>query len=248
MIAVASTDEAGSSWASLLLGQPGLASTGDGRSVTLDLKRAEIDPSDPLWSNLREGGAIGLLAIELPTRRRLRINGLVARLDPNAVEVAVRESYANCPKYIQRRWLAPAGAPTAGETASGTRLDGARSELIARADTAFVASSHPSRGADASHRGGSPGFLRARGESVVRLPDYRGNGLYNTLGNLAVSPSAGLAVVDFERARILQLTGRAELQFGLPEDPLQPSGTGRYWDLHVARWIERPLPQRWLLG
>ena len=251
MVAIASVDEAGTPWASVLLGAPGFATATGGRSVIVDLAKAIVDPADPVRSNLRLDGPIGLLAIELGTRRRLRINGRISRLTETAIEVSVREAYPNCPKYIQRRRLVETAGVAAGEeAASGTALDAAREQLIARADTLFVASQHPSRGADVSHRGGEPGFVRALDATTLRVPDYRGNSLFNTLGNFAVAPAAGLAILDFERARILQLAGHVVLHFDLPEDPGQPSGgTGRYWDLHLSRWIERSLPLglRWQL-
>jgi len=70
----------------------------------------------------------------------------------------------------------------------------------------FVASRHPSRGADASHRGGEPGFIEVRDERTCASPSIAGNGLYNTLGNLVVSSQAGLAIVDFDVGRVLQLS------------------------------------------
>jgi hypothetical protein len=251
LIAIATVDVAGTPWASVLAGEPGFATADDGRSVTLDVSRAVVDPADGLWSNLCAGAPVGLLAIELETRRRLRINGRVSRTTKASIEIDVREAYPNCPKYIQRRRPAgKGGTAPAAEAASGASLDLPRLQLIARADTAFVASWHPARGADMSHRGGEPGFLRALDAATLRVPDYGGNSLFNTLGNFAVAPVAGLAVADFERARILQLAGRVQLHFDLPEDPEQPSGgTGRYWDLHVSRWTERALPAglRWEL-
>jgi predicted pyridoxine 5'-phosphate oxidase superfamily flavin-nucleotide-binding protein len=250
MVALASVDEAGAVWASLLLGQPGLleAST-DGASATIDLAKAARDPRDVLWSNLRAGESIGLVAIDLATRRRYRVNGRIEGISDTAIGISVREAYGNCPKYIQRRRLVETSEAESDQGASGTTLDAPRKALIERADTAFVASVHPSRGADVSHRGGERGFLRVLDEATIRVPDYPGNSLFNTLGNLAVSPSAGLAVVDFEGARLLQLTGLAQLRFDLPEDPAQPSVTGRYWDFRVSRWIERALPHgfRWEL-
>lgn len=251
MIAVASVDPGGLPWASLLFGQPGFASTADGRSVNLHLTKTAIDPSDPLWSNLRLGGTVGLLAIELATRRRLRINGRISRLSELAVEIAVREAFPNCPKYIQRRRLseAPGGGTDAG-VAEGGGLDDARRKLIERADTLFVASRHPSRGADVSHRGGEPGFARVIDPATLRVPDYPGNSLFNTLGNFAVAPAAGLAILDFENARILQLAGQVALHFDVREPQDHPAGgTGRYWDLRISRWIERPVPPgfRWQL-
>src|SRR6185369_9496968 len=135
-------------------------------------------------------------------RRRFRINGHVSSITPAAVEVDIDEAFANCPKYIQSRRLAQQGGESTADIASGTALDAARLQLIARSDTVFVASQHPSRGLDVSHRGGAPGFVRALDASTLRVPDYPGNSLFQTLGNLAVAPAAGLAILDFDRGRL----------------------------------------------
>jgi predicted pyridoxine 5'-phosphate oxidase superfamily flavin-nucleotide-binding protein len=247
MLAVGSVEEGGAVWASLLFGARGLASSPDGRSVVIDRTRLDVAADDPLWSNLRVGGDAALLAIELETRRRLRINGVVSGLDHRRVEVSVREAYPNCPKYIQRRRFHDddPGARSGDRPSrtSGVTLDAVRS-LVERADTFFVASRHPTRGVDVSHRGGMPGFVRILDADGLRIPDYRGNSMFNTLGNFTVDEHAGLAFLDFERGRILQMTGTAALRFGEEDDPRQPTGgTGRYWDFHVARWLTLPIPK-----
>jgi uncharacterized protein len=249
MLAVASVDRDGTPWASLLFGEPGFASTADGTSVAIDRARTTAEWRDIMWSNVRVDAPLGLLAIDLGSRRRLRVNGVVSALTEKTIEVAVREAYPNCPKYIQRRVLHAAGEPAADEGVTvGEALDVARQRLVERADTLFVASRHPVRGADVSHRGGERGFVRVLDPATLRVPDYPGNSLFNTLGNLAVANRAGLVIPDFERGRALQLIGEVTLQFGLPDEPHQPTGgTGRYWDFHPSRWIELPLPEmlRW---
>jgi predicted pyridoxine 5'-phosphate oxidase superfamily flavin-nucleotide-binding protein len=239
MLVVASVDHAGALWASLIFGPAGFASA-EGEVVSIDRARAQIAADDAVLGNLQVGAMLGILAIELGSRRRYRINGFVSESSNEKVELGVREAYVNCPKYIQRRHLRELDEPAvAGAvTARGTDLDAERRALIRRADTMFVASRHPTRGADASHRGGAPGFLELRDERTLRVPEYAGNGLYNTLGNLVVSNQAGLAVVDFEGGRVLQLTGSATVVL-----------EGRYWDFVVARWTELALPKsfRWEL-
>jgi uncharacterized protein len=244
VLAVGSVDPHGGLAASVLFGAPGLASSPDGRSVLLDRTRVEGGPDDPVWADLQTGAEVGLLAIELGSRRRLRVNGVVRGADATRVEVRVREAYPNCPKYIQRRRLRD--VPVATRTVPracpcGVALDEARREVIERADTLFVASRHPARGVDISHRGGMPGFVRVLDASRLRIPDYSGNSMFNTLGNFAVDNRAALAFVNFDRGDLLQMTGTVTLRFGEPEDPRQPTGgTGRYWDFSIARWVERP--------
>ncbi|HEY3516031.1 MAG TPA: pyridoxamine 5'-phosphate oxidase family protein [Gammaproteobacteria bacterium] len=251
MLAIGSVDEHGTVFASVVFGAPGLASSVDGQSLRLDRTRIVVH-DDPLWKHLRVGADVGLLAIELSSRRRLRINGVVSHIDPARIDVAVHEAYPNCPKYIQRR--TPLDAPDAVRelraATHGIELDDARTRSIERADTLFVASRHPERGLDVSHRGGAPGFVRVVTPACIRIPDYRGNSMFNTLGNFAVDDRAGIVVMDFEGGTLLQMTGTAALQFDQPDDARQPTGgTGRYWDFNVERWLEVPIraPIAWQL-
>jgi uncharacterized protein len=248
LLAIGSIDEQGGVAASVLFGARGLASSPDGRSVVVDRTRVDASPDDPVWSNLRVGADVALLAIELGSRRRLRINGVVSSLDAGSVEVRVRDAYPNCPKYIQRRHLREdPDVPTAERRppASGVSLDEVRSTVVERADTLFVASRHPARGVDVSHRGGAPGFVRVLNSCRLRIPDYPGNSMFNTLGNFVVDDRAGLAFLDFDRGYILQMTGTVTVRFDEAEDPRQPTGgSGRYWDFHIARWLERPVLSR----
>src|SRR5215208_4466663 len=181
MLAVGSVDERGAVWASVLVGARGLASSPDGRTVVVDRTRIDASPADPLWSNLRVDADVALLAIELGSRRRLRINGAVTALDDRRVEVRVREAYPNCPKYIQRRQLREdpgASSEDRRPPAAGVSLDDVRARAVERADTLFVASRHPARGVDVSHRGGAPGFVRVLDPHRLRIPDYPGNSMF----------------------------------------------------------------------
>lgn len=245
MLVLGSADTDGRMWSSLLTGPAGFATARDQHTIELDLSRAGSHAGDPLWMNIARSSRIGMLAIELTTRRRLRVNGNIEPVSSTEFRIEVIEAYPNCPKYIQRRHLTvPAGSshdnglndPVVTE---GTFLNEGIRRWIESADTLFVASAHHQRGADASHRGGNPGFLRVLDDDAIRVPDYAGNSMFNTLGNLHVNPNAGLLLVDFNRGRTLQLTGRATIRFGLEDDPSQPTGgTGRYWDFTPHRWID----------
>ena len=245
MLAVGSVDESGAPSASMWFGAPGLVSSPDGQSVVIDRTRLDENLDDPVWSNLRVGADVGLLAIELATRRRLRINGVVSRLDAQHIDVTVRQAYPNCPKYIQRRRLRDAPDVRRSEArvrANGAALDDARSRLVEQADTLFVASRHPTRGVDVSHRGGMPGFVHIVDARRLRVPDYRGNGMFNTLGNFVVDDRASVVFPDFDGGRLLQMTGTVDVHFDEAEDPRHPTGgSGRYWDFHVRHWLEMPI-------
>src|SRR5262249_33115503 len=151
-----------------------------------------------------------LLAIDLATRRRYRMNGR-GTLDDDGLLVEVEQVYANCPQYIHPRRLEPGQAPSppGARSVLGAALAARQQSWIAAADTFFIASTHPTRGADASHRGGGPGFVHVLDPARLSFPDYPGNNMFNTLGNLAVEPRAGLVFPDFETGNTLQLSGRA---------------------------------------
>ncbi len=186
MLIVASTDGADVR-ADLLHGPPGFISTPDERTVHVTAQRAFEGP-------------VGLLGLEPATRRRIRVNGEATRTG-TGFEVRADEVYSNCPKYIQRREIA---GPAAG---GGVRVTDR--ELIERADTFFVATAAHG-GADASHRGGSPGFVTVEDDRLT-FPDYPGNNMYGTLGNLLANPRIGLLFLDWETGDTLQLTGGAEI-------------------------------------
>jgi predicted pyridoxine 5'-phosphate oxidase superfamily flavin-nucleotide-binding protein len=185
-----------------------------------------------------------MLAIDLESRRRLRVNGVIASARDDRFTVAVREAFANCPKYIQRRAVETRSearhvrpAPSRGAHPSGELRS-----LAGRVDTLFVASRHPTRGMDVSHRGGDPGFVRSVDERTLRIPDYAGNSMFTTLGNLGVDPRCGVAMLDFERGEVFSLTGTATVDFGAENSDHPTGGTGRYWTIDVAEWHSFPLP------
>ena len=208
--AVASTLEAGGRvWASLLTGPAGFASALDQETLRL---AAQPYAGDPLRSNLAARPELGLLLLDPRTRQRMRFNGR-GLLSDDGVFLLVEQAYGNCPKYIQQRALGPDAAGAAGaapRVAEG--LSRPQQARLRKADTFFIASFHPEGGADASHRGGAPGFVRVLGENELVFPDYPGNGMFNTLGNLQADPRAGLQFVDFEKGDLLQLSGLARVQ------------------------------------
>jgi predicted pyridoxine 5'-phosphate oxidase superfamily flavin-nucleotide-binding protein len=182
---------------------------------------------DPLRTNLIAGAPLGLLAIQLETRRRNRANGFVIERDDEGFLFEVAQSFGNCPKYIQARSPRFVADPAsfAGQRAlcaESRVLSAAGIAQIEGADTFFIASATRNdqggydrvHGVDASHRGGKPGFVRVtleHGASVLTWPDFAGNNLFNTLGNLARDPRAGLLFVDFESGDLTALTGHAEV-------------------------------------
>ncbi|MBF6185517.1 MULTISPECIES: pyridoxamine 5'-phosphate oxidase family protein [Nocardia] len=209
MVVVAAADAGGRLWASGLVGEPGFVRVIDDSSMTLATRPAD---GDPLAGPLAGPASIGMIALQPSRRRRMRVNG---RSAPHGAELAITvdQVYANCPKYISRRAVVDHRRDGVTTPRRGSALDVAQQAMIAAADTFFVASADPDGHVDASHRGGNPGFLRVLSPTRLRWPDYRGNSMFMTLGNLAAYPRCGLLVPDWTTGGALQLTGTAALNW-----------------------------------
>lgn len=234
----ATLDEAGAPVASMLWGQAGFVHSPDPTILRIDALPVAGDPAAPGFAASRP---IGLLGLDLTTRRRNRANGRIAVID-DGITVAVEQSFGNCAQYIQTRTpAASVRTPLPAETLSSLD-DGAR-RVIEAADTFFVASRSRAGigegGLDVSHRGGRPGFVAVRGDTLA-VPDFRGNRFFNTLGNLLGDPRAGLLFVDFATGDLLQLQGAATIHW---EEP-------RHWTVAIERGWRRPaaLPFDWTFG
>jgi len=240
MAVVGSRNKDNELWTSILIGNFGFVKVLDPTTIIFDAEKLISDPNDVFFSNIAQDGQIGTLFIELDTRKRLRINGSCSVAD-SKIELTVEQSYPNCPKYIQRRVISvPEYFNKArSKSSEGTGLSEDAINWIQRADTFFVASASMDGRLDASHRGGNPGFVETTKEGTLKIPDYPGASLFNTLGNVLQNPNVGMLFIDFEKRETLQLTGSASLLFEqVSEDDLEKTkGTGRFWFFHPKRWI-----------
>ncbi len=253
-VLVGSVDREARAQASLLAGPPGFMHALDPRTLAVD---ALPSASDPLAAALRPGAAIGVLGIEPHTRRRNRLNGVVGAIGSAGFTVRVQQSFGNCPKYIQARRARFVGPGVAGRVEAAERLGDADAALIEGSDTFYIASAYPARsgdsaprhGVDVSHRGGKPGFVRVeRGAAsdTLSVPDFSGNGLFNTLGNLSVNPHAGLLFIDYDRGDLLHVACEAELFWQGPELSAF-EGAERWMRLRVRGGLRRrgAVPLQW---
>ncbi|MFI1917062.1 pyridoxamine 5'-phosphate oxidase family protein [Nocardia sp. NPDC020380] len=207
MIVVAAADDAGRMWASQLTGPPGFTAAEDERTI---LVNAVPVPGDPLAEALHTPRRLGMIALQPQTRRRMRANGR-SEPAPHGLRITTDQVYGNCPKYISRRDIeqwSPTAATTVRRAAELNSVQWLASTL---ADTFFIASADADGNTDASHRGGNPGFLQVLSPTHLRWPDYRGNSMFMTLGNLAADPRCGLLIPDWRLGSTLQLTGTAEI-------------------------------------
>ncbi|MEM8697176.1 MAG: pyridoxamine 5'-phosphate oxidase family protein [Pseudomonadota bacterium] len=212
---IGTVGEDGKPWASLVTGPSGFLASPDPK--TLRVTRP-LDRSDPAFAALDIGSPMGVLGLDFTNRRRNRMHGKIARIDAGGFDVAVAQSYGNCPKYIStRRIVERVGTPAATRPVARAELTSEDITLIKKADTFFIATHHldgsgqPYEGADISHRGGHPGFVRVENANRLIIPDYQGNNLFNTLGNLLANPAADLLFIDFETGDLLHVNGDASI-------------------------------------
>lgn len=237
---VGSIDSFGQAWASLLLGDFGFAKVLTPKTLIFDIDKINSTKEDVFYKNIEENSDLGLLFIELVSRKRFRINGM-ASINKSKIEIGVQEAYPNCPKYIQRSVISLPDyfeeiRPTITQ---GNTLSKESKDWLIKADTIFVASLSTNKKVDVSHRGGNPGFIEIIDNDTLKIPDYRGNSMYNTLGNFVQNPNSGILLIDFAKGETLQLTGKSELLFdqNTKEDNLKTANTGRFWLFKTEKWI-----------
>jgi predicted pyridoxine 5'-phosphate oxidase superfamily flavin-nucleotide-binding protein len=239
-----SVDTNGHVWASILTGAPGFVQPITDQSIQIN---AVPIAGDPLAADCNLVTAMGLLVIDLATRRRLRLNGTIAMQPDGAIHLHTKQVYFNCPQYIQLRQLeAPAIVPVGvTEAIASPALSPSQQQWLAQVDTFFIASSHPA-GADVSHRGGNPGFVQVVNANKLVFPDYAGNNMFNTLGNLFQQPQAGLLFIDFEQGTTLQLTGTTQIIWD-SETLAAFAGAQRLIEFELSQAIAttNAMPHRW---
>jgi predicted pyridoxine 5'-phosphate oxidase superfamily flavin-nucleotide-binding protein len=242
-LVVTGRDAAGRLWTSPLVGPRGFLRV---RSATQLAVHAAIAPGDPLHG-IAAGQKMGLTAVEFAARRRVRLNGELVEAAGGVLLVDVEQAYGNCPQFIAQRLLAPddpGDRPHDDDVRRGTTVEPEDAALIRASDTFFLGTVHPERGADASHRGGPPGFVRVEGNELW-WPDYQGNNIFNSLGNITVDPEAALLFLDFATGRTLHLSGTAAIEWGEPGRPGDDDATGRIVRFSVRHVVAgRSLPAR----
>jgi hypothetical protein len=211
----------GAAWATLLAGHPGFIASPDDKTLRID---ARLDPLDPAAPGSEDGDAVGLLGMQLETRRRNRANGTIRRTSAERFDVAVEDSFGNCDRYItirQHSFARDPDAPSESRREDADHLDQRARRMIEKADTLFVASyldrEDGRRQVDVSHRGGKAGFVDIDANGTLSIPDFNGNGFFNTLGNILKNPRCGLLFIDFETGDMLQMTGEGSVVLDGPE-------------------------------
>ncbi|KAL9057725.1 MAG: hypothetical protein Q9162_002199 [Coniocarpon cinnabarinum] len=202
------------------------------------------------------------LTINLDTRKRVKLAGkavagaVAVPEDSNASADAqvqlvthIDQSMGNCPKYLNRKNIQPAHTRSSELLSNAPALTDDAVKLVHKTDLFFVSSSQTNVDMDTNHRGGPAGFVRVSkamdGSSVIVWPEYSGNRMYQTLGNLEVTPLAGLVFPDFDTGDVLYVTGKTETFFGKDANRVIPrSNLAVKLTVTAARFVRQGLPFR----
>lgn len=237
------------------------------------------NPDGEVVGEQGEGKMIGALTVDLETRDRVKLYGrmvagaVAAVRDDDESEVddgpgdqqendmahqvqlvfRVDQSLGNCPKYINRYELHPQKVEATGTATTSTELRSDALDLLRKADVFFLSTSQGEHDMDVNHRGGPHGFVRpsktGSGEWTLTWPEYSGNRLYQSLGNLQETPRAGLVVPNFETGDVLYVTGDTEVLVGGDAAKVLPrSNLAVRLTVKGARFVTKGLPFRGVRG
>lgn len=279
LIAIGTLDQNGRPWTTVWGGQRGLSQplaegiigiktpiTGKYDPVVEELVGREA--TGEVVRQEGKGKMVSGLTIDLEARKRVKMHGrmvagaLMMRED-EATEakqavaevqlvLKIEQSLGNCPKYLNKKAITPAmSLPKL--VAESTMLPQQAIDLLRKADLFFISSSQDDIDMDTNHRGGPPGFVRVLSNeahgSVLVYPEYSGNRLYQTLGNLKINPRAGICVPEFETGDMLYLTGDTEIFVGADASKLLPrSNLAVKLAVTSARFVSQALTFRGISG
>lgn len=103
--------------------------------------------------------------------------------------------------------------------------------FIQRCAMFFIATADTQGQPDCSYKGGLPGFVRVLDGRTLAFPDYDGNGMYRTWGNVRVNPQVGMLFLDFEHAKRIRVNGSAQVR---EDDPLRAEFPGSVFIVRVS--------------
>lgn len=279
LIAVGTVDKEGQPWVTLWGGEPGLARSLGGGVVGIRTPVAgrydpiveELVGTEATCQVVREEGQgrmVSGLTIDLETRKRVKMYGrmVAGALSSREDEVTgheekiaeiqlvlkIEQSLGNCPKYLNSKHIVPNFSRP--EIVDNTpQLSTGALHLLSKADLFFVSSAQHDHDMDTNHRGGPPGFMRVvsneQSGAVICWPEYSGNRLYQSMGNLAINPVAGACVPDFETGDMLYFTGKTQILVGKDAHAMLPrSNLAVKLTIISARFVASALPFRGIEG
>ncbi len=207
-------------------------------SSGLTIPRAAVSPEDAFFDNLRRDRRIGLVYLDPQTRRRFRVNGEVVDSRTDPLEVSILEAFPNCKKYLVRQEVTASTQVAAKAATRGRSIRRADAALLCQASLVFVGTANPQGQLDAATRSGDPGFIREVARNTFEIPDFAGNAMYQTIGNLLLEPRASIGFIAGDE--FVVLTGSSTTHW---EDEAERSGgNGRFWRFTPSSWRRVPLP------
>lgn len=214
------------------------------------------------------GRMVSGLTIDLETRKRTKlygrmVAGALSMREDEATEtqqhvaevqlvLKIEQSLGNCPKYLNKKHVELAES-NPGLVSDSPQLPQRALDLLSKADLFFLSSANHDQDMDTNHRGGPAGFVRIISNdpsgAVLCYPEYSGNRLYQTLGNLKVNPVVGICVPDFDTRDMLYLTGTTEILIGPDAAQVLPrSNLAVRITTTAARFVATALPFRGISG
>lgn len=272
LLALGTLDEYGRPWTTIFGGKEGfarqIAQSAIGVRTMVDWEydlviQALLGGADEEPVTMEgEGKMVGGLTIDLETRMRVKLHGrmlagaLGARNKVDSVTEAqmviqIDKSLGNCPKYLNSKEIIPA-TPRPKLISDSPKLPAQAAALLEKADMFFM-SSYQHSDMDTNHRGGPPGFVRMvsneESGAILIYPEYSGNRLYESLGNLQINPLAGITIPDFDTGDVLYLTGKTEVLIGAAASSILPrSNLAVKMTVTASRFVEAGLSFRGIAG
>ncbi|KAI4702610.1 hypothetical protein J4E89_010331 [Alternaria sp. Ai002NY15] len=261
-------------WTTLWGGEPGFSEPlGGGFIGTRTLVDGKHDPvvqalvgenekgGESKTTQAKDGGKlVAGLAIDLMTRKRVKTAGRMIAGTIKDVEVEVEgsenreqtqlqlvtkieQSLGNCPKYLNQYEVRPALLDLE-LVSQGSSLSAEGTTLISKSDMFFLSTSTEDD-MDVNHRGGPPGFVRIISPTTIAYPEYSGNRLYQSLGNLMLNPRIGLTFPDYETGDVVYITGTTSILAGTDASALLPgSNLAVKITISECRYVKTGLPFR----
>ena len=156
----------------------------------------------------------------------------------------IDQSLGNCPKYLNQYEIHPVAIVRSKLLHTGPTLPEEGKALIAKSDMFFL-STITETDQDVNHRGGPSGFVRVISSSEIIYPEYSGNRLYQSLGNLRLNPKIGIVFPDYETGDALYITGTADILIGKDAAGMLPgSNLAVKVTIDEARLVKAGLPFR----
>jgi len=276
LTAIGVLDQDGKPWTSVWGGTAGHSRPlGQSLVGTRTVVDGEYDPvvqalvSGEFGKGAEGGMMVSGLPIDLVKRMRVKlfgraVAGAIADADEEQgkpvkevhIVLKIEQSLGNCPKYLNSKEIQGV-VPEPELRSSGSHLSIEAVELVNKADLFFMTTSNANVDMDTNHRGGPPGFIRVvtKGDSSsstgakIIYPEYSGNRLYQSLGNLINTPAIGICIPDFTTGDVLYITGTAEILVGAEAAKKIPH-TNLAVEISIieARYVAKGLPFRGVLG